>query len=148
GQNDVARRIVEAACQARIDSQIAADGSLPRELIRTRSLHYSNFALQAFAELATLAQRLDIDLWNYRSATTGAGIRDAVNFLQPFWLGETWPYTEITLDGVDAFGENCQTLRRAAEAFPNAGYDGVLSHLSAGRSELELFRLRLGYWPN
>jgi hypothetical protein len=146
GDLEAARQIARFSAQGRIDSQIAADGSLPRELARTRSLHYSDFALQAFVELATLANRADVNLWNYRSATTGAGIRDVVDFLEPYWIGATWPSEEIT--DVDAFPENAQTLRRAAAAYPDGGYDAILSQLSAGRSALDLLRLRLGYWPD
>jgi hypothetical protein len=143
---EAGRQIARVAAQSRIDSQIAADGSLPRELARTRSLHYSDFALQAFVGLATLADRLDVDLWSYRSVTSGAGIRDVVNFLQPYWTGATWPYEEIT--DVDAFQENSQILRRASAAYPDGGFDAVLSRLSEGQSELDLLRLQLGYWPD
>jgi Alginate lyase len=128
-----------------IDALITTDGSLPRELARTRSLHYSDFALQAFAELATLASRTDVDLWGYQSPTTGASIRGAVDFLVPYWTGQTWPYEEIT--DIDAFQENAQTLKRAAEDYPDGAYSSVLSQLSAGQADLDILRLTLGYWP-
>jgi hypothetical protein len=146
GDGEAAQQISQAAPHARIDTQIAADGSLPRELNRTRSLHYSDFALQAFAELATLASRTDLDLWSYQSRTTGAAIRDVVDFLLPYWNGQSWPFQEI--GSVDAFLENAQTLERVAEVYPDGNYREALSRLSAGRTELDLLRLKLGYWPD
>ena len=146
GDLDTACQVSQAVPKVRIRTQIASDGSLPRELVRTRALHYCDFALQAFAELATLASRVDVNLWDCRSPTTGAGIRDAVRFLAPYWSGQQWPYPEIS--HVDAFQENAQTLQRAISAYPHEGHAAVLSQLSAGRTDFELLRLRLGYWPD
>jgi hypothetical protein len=141
-----AQQVADAARQARIDSQIGPDGSMPRELERTRSLHYSDFNLQAFFELATLSDRVGVDLWNYQSTEPGAGIGTALDFLVPYMTGQPWPYDEIT--AVNQFQENAQTLRRAAIAYPDAGYDTILSHLRADQSTLDNLRLDLGYWPD
>lgn len=51
----------------RIASQIKADGRQPHELDRTKPFHYSSFNLLAFAQLATMAKKVDIDLWHYPS---------------------------------------------------------------------------------
>jgi hypothetical protein len=163
GDAVAARQIVSAAPSARIDTQIATDGSMPRELERTRSFHYSNFNLQAFAELATLAQVVGIDLWGYQSPTSndsltpatggsvvsssGPSLRNALDFLVPYLSGaETWPYDEITV--VDPFLEAAQTLARAAQAYPDADYAQVLAQLFADRSAYDELRLTLGYWPD
>lgn len=45
GDTNLARRTVLNAQSARIAPQIAADGSQPQELSRTRSWHYSTFDL-------------------------------------------------------------------------------------------------------
>src|SRR5262249_49744970 len=136
-----AQQVAEAARQARIDSQIGPDGSMPRELERTRSLHYSDFNLQAFFELATLSDRVGVELWNYQSTEPAAGIRTALDFLVPHMPGQPWPYDEIT--AVNQFQENAQTLRRAAIAYPDAGYDTILSQLRADQSTLDNLRLDL-----
>jgi hypothetical protein len=147
GDVEVARQVLGAAPTARIDTQIAADGSMPRELERTRAFHYSNFNLQAFAELATLGQFVDVDLWSYTSATNGASIRQALDFLIPYiTAAETWPYDEIT--DVDAYQETAQILTRAAQAYPDGAYTEVLDQLSAGHFADDALRLRLGYWPD
>jgi len=146
GDTETARQVVAAARERRIADQIAPDGSLPRELARTRSLHYSNFDLQAFAELATLGQQVDVDLWGYQ-APTGASLRAALDFLVPYLSGaQTWPYDEITQ--VDAFAEAGQTLNRASQAYPDAGYQDLLAQLAADQSPLDQLRLHLGLWPD
>jgi Alginate lyase len=149
GDLEAVRQITTAAQDARIAAQIAPDGSMPRELERTRSLHYSNFNLQAFAELATLSAQAGVDLWTYQPPPTGAGIRSAADFLVPYMTSsQVWPYDEIT--DVDAFQENAQTLRRLANAFPDGPYQSVLDRLIASQSNpspLTLLRLNLGFWP-
>jgi len=139
--------LTTAAQTDRIAAQIAPDGGMPRELERTRSFHYSNFNLQAFVELATLAQQVGVDLWSYQPPQSATGIRGALDFLLPYIRGEnTWPYDEI-LD-VNAFQENAQTLRRAAAAYPDGPYQETLEQLSADQSPLALLRLNLGYWSD
>ena len=146
GDTSFAAALAETAKAARIAAQIGADGSMPRELARTRSLHYSYFNLQAFAELATLSGRIGVDLWSYQAPDSGASIRSALDYLMPYVNDQsTWPYEEI--DFVNTFQETSQTLRRAGMAYPNGGYDTALASLSANRSPLDQLRLRLGYWP-
>jgi hypothetical protein len=53
-----------------------------------------------------------VDLWSYRSATMGAGIGDAVNFLQSYWMGALWPYKEISVGDVCLPGERPDTPTR------------------------------------
>jgi hypothetical protein len=152
GDVEVARQVISAAPSARIDTQIDADGAMPRELERTRSLHYSNFNLQAFAELATLGQLVDIDLWTFdspatESPATRGSIRKALDFLVPYLTTtQPWPYDEIT--DVDPYQEAGQTLARAAQAFPDGAYAQLLAQLAAGHSVDDDLRLALGYWPN
>lgn len=146
GDTSLATSLADSA-KERIAAQIASDGSMPRELARTRSFHYTNFNLQAFAELATLSQQVDVDLWAYQSPDSNASIRSALDFVLPYVDGTSpWPYEEIA--PVNAFQETAQLLRRAAQAYPDAtSYDTVLSTISADRSPLDLLRLKLGYWP-
>jgi hypothetical protein len=146
GDRQAAVQVLNSVPSARIDTQISADGSTPRELERTRSLHYSNFNLQAFFELATLGQQVGVDLWSYQSPD-GASLRGALDFLTPYMAaGETWPYDEIT--DVDAFQENAQTLARASAAYPDGGYADLLAHLAEPQSAYDLLLLGIGHWPD
>ncbi len=95
GEPDIVGKIAAAAPEQRFALQIAKDGSLPRELERTRSLHYSHFALEAGFTLAQLAECVGVDLWHYQTAD-GRGLRKAMDFLLPYAGHEdSWPYEEI-----------------------------------------------------
>jgi hypothetical protein len=94
-QVDWARQVLEASKTRRIQQQIQSDGSQPLELRRTRSWHYSVFNLQALFSLASIGDRLGIDLWNYKNAQ-GAGLQEALNYILPAALNEeVWPYPLI-----------------------------------------------------
>ena len=146
GNSAAAHRVLSAVGSRRIHEQIAPDGSMPRELGRPNSLHYSYFNLQALCKLATLAKHVDIDLWS-RSRDEEGSLRAALDYLTPYMLSpREWPHNQIA--DVDAFDEAGACLKRAAEAYPDSNYGDTLRILSAGRSVGERFRLRLGFWPD
>lgn len=93
GQTNLAREIIEAAKERRIATQIKPDGSQPLELAREDSFGYSRFNLQALFALATLGERVGVDLWRYQSAD-GASLRGALDFLLPYaeQRDKPWPY--------------------------------------------------------
>lgn len=92
-RSDIARRIVAAFPKARIAQQIDASGALPKELTRTRSFHYSLYALGAAYTVADSAACLGIDL--YRADEKGRSLRKATNYVAA-WRGRgaDWPYKE------------------------------------------------------
>jgi hypothetical protein len=133
GQVDLARRTIEGA-RARIATQFEPDGRQPRELERTRSWHYSAFNLAAFMDLATLGDRVGVDLWNYRAAD-GRSIRQAVDYLVPFAAGERkWPFDEM------AFSPDTvrPILRRAAAAWRDPKYAALANRIGGGSPRLML----------
>lgn len=90
-----ATTIAKAAKSKRIDVQIAANGSQPQELARTRSFHYSNFDLVAYTRLAQIAAKVGVDLWWYKGAK-GQSIMKAVEFVVPAASGKAnWTYPEL-----------------------------------------------------
>lgn len=99
GQDDLARRILEAAKQKRIAVQVEPDGRLPRELARTKSFHYTLFDLDAMERLANMGERAGVNLWDY-TTPDGRSIRKAIDYLLPYAdPGKRWSYKEIA--GVD-----------------------------------------------
>ncbi len=134
GQFDLARRTVDGA-KARIAAQFEPDGRQPRELERTRSWHYSQFNLAAFMDLATLGQRVGVDLWSYRTAD-GRSIRQGVDCLLPYAAGEkTWPFDEIT---PFTPGTVHHILRRAAVAWREPKYAALANRIGGGSPTLIL----------
>jgi hypothetical protein len=95
GNPSKARELAEEG-KEKMDSQIQADGKMPKELARTTGLWYSTYNLQAFFTLATLAHLVGVDLWHY-SNQTNAGIRAAFDWLIPYAAGEKkWEYQQIS----------------------------------------------------
>jgi hypothetical protein len=94
GNTTKAKELAEES-KKRIDSQIDAAGKMQLELDRTNGLGYSTFNLQAWFRVATLAQHVGINLWQYVNPQ-GAGIRTALDWLLPYALGKkTWTYQQI-----------------------------------------------------
>lgn len=81
------------AARNRMQQQIAADGSQPLELKRTRSFHYSYFNLQALVSLAVLAEKAGADdLWR-PAAVEKVAILTALDFMAPYAdASKAWPY--------------------------------------------------------
>lgn len=115
---DVTKRIASAFVARRITPQFADNGSLPKELARTRSLHYSVFALAAAYDVADLGQCVGVVIWN-RTDAKGRGLRKATDFLAPY-AGQIarWPYPELRPDA-DPLND---LLVRAAAQWPDGGY--------------------------
>ncbi|HVZ30061.1 MAG TPA: alginate lyase family protein [Asticcacaulis sp.] len=98
GKVDVAKRVANQFAERRIDTQMAPDGSLPRELARTLSFHYSVWAFQAVLDEATLSECVGVDLWHY-SSPEGLGIKRGLAFLQPYIGHERdWKWKDLHMD--------------------------------------------------
>lgn len=92
---DIARAVVVAFPETRIAREFDPSGALPAELTRTRSFHYSIFALTPAYDVAEMAGCLGYDLWNYRGAG-GRGLRIATDYLAAYrGRMSAWPYKEI-----------------------------------------------------
>ena len=128
---EIARKIVTAFPKVRLALQVDASGALPEELTRTRSFHYSLYALGAAYTVADSAACLGIDL--YRAEEKGRSLRGATDYVAA-WRRRAadWPYKEQgwpadTLDALlvradDAWGPG---------AYPRSiGGDLLLRHRS------------------
>jgi hypothetical protein len=83
--------------------QIARDGSAPREETRTRSLSYSAFNLEAYANLCRIAQMQGTDLWSLQTKS-GANLSTVIDYLAPYLSDpRKWQKEQIVdfqIDGV------------------------------------------------
>jgi len=61
---DAAKEIAQNFTTRRIHTQVQPDGSMPREMARTRPLFYSIYNLHAMFMVAHLAEQVDVDIWN------------------------------------------------------------------------------------
>ncbi len=75
-----------------LPGQMAADGSFPLELERTKPYSYSLFNLEALASLAWTLTDTSFDAWNY-SLPDGRGMQLGLKFIKPYILDKSkWPY--------------------------------------------------------
>jgi hypothetical protein len=124
GKTDLAKQVIETAKQKRIAVQIEPDGRQPLELARTKAWSYSNGNLDGLMQLATLGERVGVDLWNYQSAD-GRSIRKALDFMIPVALSEQkWNYQE--LGGVKR-ESLFPLMRRAALIYRDKQYQALMA---------------------
>jgi hypothetical protein len=94
-----ADRETEAYCAERyksvlIPNQLAADGSLPLELKRTKPYSYCLFNLDALATICRILATPSADLWDFQ-LEDGRGMREAMAFMYPYIAAkDTWPYSK------------------------------------------------------
>lgn len=126
GEQALARECFDFFKSAVVSIQMAADGSFPLELARTRSLHYSLFNLDACAVLCELASSLGIDLW-HDALPDGRGMRLAVDFLSPFLENPAlWPFQEIGPAGTeDCYALHCAAYRFAESRLARINRDNI-----------------------
>ncbi len=76
---------------------MAADGSFPAELARTKPFGYSLFVLDAMAGVAQIASTPEDDLWNFE-LPDGRGLRKGLAFLYPYMADKSaWPHARDVL---------------------------------------------------
>jgi hypothetical protein len=74
-----------------VPNQIAADGSFPEELRRTKPYGYSLFNLEAMAAICELLSTPEDDLWKF-ALPDGRGISKAMAFMCPYMKDkQRWP---------------------------------------------------------
>ena len=126
GKPDIAREILEAVPTRLIAAQIEPDGAQPRELRRTRAFGYSIGNLRALVTLASLGDRMGIDLWHF-ATDDGRSIRKAIDFLTPYADPEKeWPYQQIS--GMDATAL-LPLLLQANRAYGDQPYSELIHQL-------------------
>ncbi len=81
-----AKKIVTNAL-SRLDKQMDDAGKFPKEMERTISLHYTAFAMNAFFTIAQMADKMEIDCWNYTSPS-GKSLKKGIAVLAPYLMKE------------------------------------------------------------
>ncbi len=127
GDKNKAGEILKQSPARRIAKQIEPDGSQPYELARTKSLGYTLANLRGFFAIATLAQHVGQDIWNYQTED-GRGIRKAVDYIVPFAEGkQEWQHEQ--LGGVN-YAMFVPYLRRAARAYDEPRYNQLADQIA------------------
>ncbi len=129
GDPDLAAAIVRDAKARRVATQIEPDGSMPRELARTRSFHYSVFSLEAFITLASIGDLVGVDLWDF-TTPDGRSLEKAIDFVLPHLPdAKAWEYRQIVQEDERAFAVY---LGLAEKHYKKGKYAEAIPALSAG----------------
>ena len=139
---DIARAAVDRVAQNRIPQQIEPDGKMPRELERTRALHYSLFALQAATGVADLARCVGKDVWGTATAD-GRGLKVAIDFLLPYVGRESeFPYSDPKREPSEL---SLELFLRAAWAYRNPEYARAAAVLARFKPDSDI-NLMIAPW--
>jgi hypothetical protein len=139
---DIARTAVDRVGLTRIPQQIEPDGKMPRELERTRALHYSLFALQAAAGVADLASCVGRDVWGSATAD-GRGLKIAIEFLLPYVGRESeFPYPDPKREPSE---QSLELFSRAAWAYREPKYARAATVLAGFKPDSDI-NLTIAPW--
>lgn len=102
-QQALARQTIRDSVIPRIDVQFEKDGRQPLEVERTRGWSYAQKNLQGWFYLAMLADKVGVDLWNYRTPL-GKSVKAGFNWMLQYADGQLkWPYKQITGANMESF---------------------------------------------
>ena len=118
-QPQIATQVISSFPETRMSRQFSADGSLPEELTRTRSWHYSHWTLGAIGKLAGLGECVGLDLWR-TNLPDGRGLARSLAFMTKYVAREnTWTFPETAFQP----GGNINSARETTmETFWIAGW--------------------------
>ncbi len=118
GDKKQAARQIEIFKYRHLISQINSKGELTAELERTRSFHYSSFALAAYGRMGRYGEHTGNDLWNFQ--LDGRTTRSAFAFIseQTGKPADSWKYKELKYTPEEATGP----MLAAARAYKDAAF--------------------------
>jgi len=122
-----------------VPNQMAADGSFPLELKRTKPYAYSIFQLDNMAALCQVLSTPQDDLWKFE-LPDGRGIRKAIAYLYPFLADKSkWPL-KPDVQAWDGWPARQPGLLFAGLAFEERPYLDLWKKLEADPADAEVRR--------
>lgn len=141
GKRDLADEICKNAIK-RLDTQMDNNGNFPQELARTKSLGYTLFVTDAFFQIAILAEKTDIDLWNVVTPS-GKSLRKGIESLAPYFLKEK-EWTGKQIEPVN-FNGAIPDIYLAAKKYNHPEYLKTISGMKSKDSDTSWRQLVLGF---
>ena len=122
-----------------VPNQIAADGSFPQELRRTKPYGYSLFNLEAMATICQILSAPEDNLWTFQ-LFDGRGVKRSMEYMTPFIRDKkSWPLKpDVMYDREWPMRQN--SLLFAAFAFDRKDYLALWKELPADSSVEEVIR--------
>lgn len=95
GKTEEAKTYLESNLKNLMVAQIDSDGKQVLEMSRVKNRHYSNFNLTLLVNLATIANSLGINVWNYEDSEGRGSIKKAMKYLAYYYLHPTeWTFSD------------------------------------------------------
>jgi hypothetical protein len=122
-----------------LPNQIAADGSFPLELKRTKPYGYSIFNLDAMTTLCQILSDKNDNLWTYQTPD-GRSIKKGIEFLHPFLKDKNaWPYAHDVMHW-ESWPVAQPSLVFGAAAYDNAEWLNTWKKLDHAPTDEEIIR--------
>lgn len=122
-----------------LPSQMAEDGSFPREIKRTKPYGYSLFNMDAFANIARILSTPENNLWEF-TLPDGRSLKKGMEFIYPFIADKsTWPFAQDIYIW-EEWPVRHSSLLFAGLAFQNAAYIDTWLKLPANPQHPEVIR--------
>jgi hypothetical protein len=97
GKEVEARTYLESNLTSLLSAQIDVDGKQVLEMNRVKNRHYSNFNLILLVNLATIANSLGINVWNYEDSEGKGSIKKAMKYLAYYYANPAeWTTSDET----------------------------------------------------
>ncbi|MGL5821928.1 MAG: alginate lyase family protein [Sarcina sp.] len=140
GDSQMAQEILNTVGPDAINPQIQSSGKIPSALVRTKSLDYTEYNLEAFITLANLGNQYGINIWNYTSPN-GGNLEKAIEYVTNYLLGKTtWQYQNIQGENVNENSNNkfAVYLAIANSHYNNQDFEKVIKKYSTNNIEANL----------
>lgn len=122
-----------------LPEQMAADGSFPRELARTKPYGYAIFVLDNMAALCHILSTPEDNLWQFELAD-GRGIRKGLSYLYPYMNDKSsWPYPP-DVEHFDGWPAKVPSLLFAGLAYGENAYIELWKRLDPDPTDMEVRR--------
>jgi Alginate lyase len=122
-----------------VPNQMAADGSFPQEMRRTKPYGYALFNLDAMATICRILSTPEDDLWTFE-LPDGRGMRRAMAFMTPYIRDKkSWPLKPDVMYDREWPMRHCSVLF-AGEVFGNSDYIELWKTLKADSTVEEVVR--------
>lgn len=122
-----------------LPGQLAADGSFPLELARTKPYNYSLFNLEGMAVICRILSTAGTDLWRF-ALSDGRTIHRAFTHMAPFVSEKSrWPYPPDVMN-FEMFPTRQAAWFFAGEAYGDSTYTRLWQHLDPDQRHEEIAR--------
>jgi hypothetical protein len=95
-KKDVTAKMVNLAKES-IEKHYDANGGQPQELKRTKPFFYSCFNLEALVRVASLGQKVGVDLWAFESKDNKK-LAMGIDYLAPYFINRNWELSTTDVD--------------------------------------------------